>query len=150
MLSISYSLRFIAIIFASSVFFLTLSPDDIEYILRSLHFPRDLIFAFVTAVRFVPVMMLDMQQIMDAQKARGLELDKGSILKRIKNLIPILIPLVISAIIRSEEMAEAMETRAYGCCRNPESYIKYTFSKKDFVSLILSSSIFASLTYLFV
>lgn len=150
LLSISYSLRFIAIIIASSVFFLTLSPDDIEYILRSIRFPKDLIFAFVAAVRFIPVLMLDMQQIMDAQKARGLELDKGSILKRIKNLIPILIPLVISAIMRSEEMAEAMEARAYGVSKNPTLYARYEFSKKDFIFLILSLSIFAFLAYLFV
>jgi energy-coupling factor transport system permease protein len=51
---------------------------------------------------------------MDAQKARGLELERGNFLKRVRNYIPILIPLIVGAIRRSLELAEAMESRAWG------------------------------------
>jgi energy-coupling factor transport system permease protein len=65
--------------------------------------------------------MLDAFQIMDAQKSRGLEFEKGNILKRVRNMVPILIPLVVNSVIRSGELAEAMESRAYGSTPRPTS-----------------------------
>jgi energy-coupling factor transport system permease protein len=65
--------------------------------------------------------MLDAFQIMDAQKSRGLEFEKGNIVKRVRNMVPILIPLVVNSVIRSGELAEAMESRAYGSTPRPTS-----------------------------
>ena len=79
--------------------------------------PYEFAFAFTTAVRFVPVLAEEAQTIMDAQKARGLELEKGGLLKRIRNYVPVLIPLIVSAIRRSLELAEAMESRAWGATK---------------------------------
>ena len=76
--AILYSVRFLAIIGSTSLFFLTTSPDELEQIMKWMRVPRDVVFAFVTAVRFIPVVMLDAFQIMDAQKSRGLEFEKGS------------------------------------------------------------------------
>ena len=119
--AILYSVRFLAIISSTSVFFVTTSPDELEQIMKWLRVPRDVVFAFVTAVRFIPVVMLDAFQIMDAQKSRGLEFEKGNILRRVRNLVPILIPLVVNSVIRSGELAEAMESRAYGSTPKPTS-----------------------------
>ncbi len=116
-----YSVRFLAIISSTSVFFVTTSPDELEQIMKWMRVPRDVVFAFVTAVRFIPVVMLDAFQIMDAQKSRGLEFEKGNVLKRVRNLVPILIPLVVNSVIRSGELAEAMESRAYGSTPKPTS-----------------------------
>ncbi|MDA4116648.1 MAG: energy-coupling factor transporter transmembrane protein EcfT, partial [Thaumarchaeota archaeon] len=82
---------------------------------------RDVVFAFVTAVRFIPVVMLDAFQIMDAQKSRGLEFERGNVVRRVRNMVPILIPLVVNSVIRSGELAEAMESRAYGSTPKPTS-----------------------------
>jgi energy-coupling factor transport system permease protein len=119
--AILYSVRFLAIISSTSVFFVTTSPDELEQIMKWMRVPRDIVFAFVTAVRFIPVVMLDAFQIMDAQKSRGLEFEKGNILKRVRNMVPILIPLVVNSVIRSGELAEAMESRAYGSTPKPTS-----------------------------
>jgi len=119
--AILYSVRFIAIISSTSVFFVTTSPDELEQIMKWMRVPRDIVFAFVTAVRFIPVVMLDAFQIMDAQKSRGLEFEKGNLLRRVRNLVPILIPLVVNSVIRSGELAEAMESRAYGSTPRPTS-----------------------------
>jgi energy-coupling factor transport system permease protein len=119
--AILYSVRFLAIISSTSVFFVTTSPDELEQIMKWMRVPRDVVFAFVTAVRFIPVVMLDAFQIMDAQKSRGLEFEKGNILRRVRNLVPILIPLVVNSVIRSGELAEAMESRAYGSTPKPTS-----------------------------
>jgi len=119
--AILYSVRFLAIISSTSVFFITTSPDELEQIMKWMRVPRDIVFAFVTAVRFIPVVMLDAFQIMDAQKSRGLEFEKGNIVKRVRNMVPILIPLVVNSVIRSGELAEAMESRAYGSTPRPTS-----------------------------
>jgi energy-coupling factor transport system permease protein len=119
--AILYSFRFLAIISSTSLFFVTTSPDELEQIMKWMRVPRDIVFAFVTAVRFIPVVMLDAFQIMDAQKSRGLEFERGSIVKRVRNMVPILIPLVVNSVIRSGELAEAMESRAYGSTPRPTS-----------------------------
>jgi len=112
--SLSMTLRFIVLIESFSVFFLTTSPDRLSLALEQSHVPYELCFAFTTAVRFVPVLAEEAQTIMDAQRARGLELEGGNFIKRVRNYIPILIPLIVNAIRRSLELAEAMESRAWG------------------------------------
>ena len=65
------------------------------------------------ALRFVPTLLEETDKIMQAQKARGADLESGNIFKRIKALIPILIPLFVSAFRRAYELATAMECRCY-------------------------------------
>jgi len=136
--SISMSLRFMVLVESFSIFFLTTSPDHLSLALEQSHVPYEFTFAFTTAVRFVPVLAEEAQTIMDAQKARGLELERGNFLKRIRNYIPILIPLIVSAIRRSLELAEAMESRAWGA--SPKRTNLYTLKMKsgDFVLIVLS------------
>ena len=112
--SLAMTIRFIVLVESFSVFFLTTSPDHLGLALEQSRVPYEFCFAFTTAVRFVPVLAGEAQTIMDAQKARGLELERGNFIKRVKNYIPILIPLIVGAIRRSLELAEAMESRAWG------------------------------------
>jgi energy-coupling factor transport system permease protein len=142
-----YAVRFIAIVVSTSLFFLTASPDELEQVMKTFHMPRDVVFAFVTAVRFIPVMMLDTLQIMDAQKSRGLELEKGNILRRVRNMVPILIPLVVNSVIRSGELAEAMESRAYGAVPKPSSLLEYRSSTTDRAVALLSVGVFSVAAY---
>src|SRR4030066_1041793 len=111
------TLRFVVLVESFSVFFLTTSPDLLGLALEQTRVPYEFSFAFTTAVRFVPVLAGEAQTIMDAQKARGLELEKGNFMKRIRNYVPVLIPLIVSAIRRSLELAEAMESRAWGATK---------------------------------
>ncbi|HUH99783.1 MAG TPA: energy-coupling factor transporter transmembrane component T [Nitrososphaerales archaeon] len=133
--AILYSVRFLAIISSTSIFFVTTSPDELEQIMKWIRVPRDIVFAFVTAVRFIPVVMLDAFQIMDAQKSRGLEFEKGNVVRRVRNLVPILIPLVVNSVIRSGELAEAMESRAYGSTPRPTSLYGMRLSSHDYAAL---------------
>ena len=141
-----YSIRFLAIISSTSVFFVTTSPDELEQIMKWMRVPRDVVFAFVTAVRFIPVVMLDAFQIMDAQKSRGLEFEKGNIVRRARNLVPVLIPLVVNSVIRSGELAEAMESRAYGTTPRPTSLYVMQMSKRDTAVVVASLAGFALAT----
>ena len=147
--SLVYAVRFVAIVVSTSLFFITTSPDELEQVMKTFRLPRDVVFAFVTAVRFIPVMMLDTIQIMDAQKSRGLELEKGNLFRRLRNMIPILIPLVVNSVVRSGELAEAMESRAYGAVARPTSLVEYRTSRADRVVSVASVVLFAFVAYTF-
>jgi energy-coupling factor transport system permease protein len=75
---------------------------------------------------------------MDAQKARGLELEKGNLLKRIRNYVPVLIPLIVSAIRRSLELAEAMESRGWGATKKRTNLYALRLHKGDIALLALT------------
>jgi energy-coupling factor transport system permease protein len=141
------TIRFIVLVESFSVFFLTTSPDHLGLALERTRVPYELVFAFTTAVRFVPVLAEEAQTIMDAQKARGLELERGSFLKRIRNYIPILIPLIVSAIRRSLELAEAMESRAWGATKNRTNLYMLKMHRGDFILLALTMGIIATAIY---
>ena len=126
------TLRFVVLVESFSVFFLTTSPDHLGLALEESRVPYEFAFAFTTAVRFVPVLAEEAQTIMDAQKARGLELEKGGLLKRIRNYVPVLIPLIVSAIRRSLELAEAMESRAWGATKKRTNLYLLKLHKGDF------------------
>jgi energy-coupling factor transport system permease protein len=149
LVAILYSFRFLAIISSTSVFFVTTSPDELEQIMKWMRVPRDVVFAFVTAVRFIPVVMLDAFQIMDAQKSRGLEFEKGSLVKRVRNLVPILIPLVVNSVIRSGELAEAMESRAYGSTPKPTSLYEMRLRWYD-VAVVVGTLLLFSVATLYI
>ena len=86
---------------------------------------------------------------MDAQRSRGLELDKGSFLNKIRNYIPILLPLIINSIRRSLELAEAMESRAFGSTQDRTNLYELNMKSSDrliimftvlaFIGLILAN-----------
>ncbi|TMI23901.1 energy-coupling factor transporter transmembrane protein EcfT [Candidatus Bathyarchaeota archaeon] len=122
--AVALTMRFLVLLTTFSLFFMTTSPDDlglaidkvrpIRWLSRKwLGYPNALSFTFTTAVRLVPTMAADAQTVVDAQRSRGLELDKGNFLKRIRNYVPILIPLLLIAIRRSLELAEALESRGF-------------------------------------
>lgn len=136
--SVTMTVRFLVLVETFSIFFLTTSPDLLGLALEQSGFPYDICFAFTTAVRFVPVLAEEAQTIVDAQKARGLELEGGNFVKRIKNYIPILVPLLVNSIRRSLELAETMESRAWGASRKRTNIYALKIGMKD-VALTLFS-----------
>ena len=145
----SMTLRFVVLVESFSVFFLTTSPDHLGLALEQSHVPYEFSFAFTTAVRFVPVLAEEAQTIMDAQKARGLELEKGNFMKRIRNYVPVLIPLIVSAIRRSLELAEAMESRAWGATKKRTNLYVLKLRKGDFGLLVIIVALLAVAVYAF-
>jgi len=141
------TLRFVVLVESFSVFFLTTSPDHLGLALEQSRVPYEFAFAFTTAVRFVPVLAEEAQTIMDAQKARGLELEKGGFLKRIRNYVPVLIPLIVSAIRRSLELAEAMESRAWGATKKRTNLYALRLHRGDFALLVINVAVLAVAIY---
>ena len=115
------AVRVMALIAGTSLLTYTTSPivltDAIEQLLKPLgrlHFPvHELAMMMSIALRFIPTLIEETDKIMNAQKARGAMLDSGTMTERIKALVPVLIPLFISAFRRADELAMAMECRCY-------------------------------------
>ncbi|MDJ0269574.1 MAG: energy-coupling factor transporter transmembrane protein EcfT [Aigarchaeota archaeon] len=121
--SFAFAYRLVVFLSSFSLFFLTTTPEEITLTLTKLRIPYQYTFAFVSAIRFTPVLAEEMQSIMDAQRARGLELDKGGFLQRIRKMIPVLVPLLVNVLRRSYELAEAMEVKCFGVSKN-RTYLK--------------------------
>ncbi len=113
--------RIIFLIIGSSLLTYTTSPiqltDAIERLLsplKKLHFPVHAFAMMMTiALRFIPTLMEETDKILAAQKARGASFDTGKLKDKAKALVPVLIPLFVSAFRRAEELATAMECRCY-------------------------------------
>jgi len=135
--------RLMLIVTGTSILTLTSSPiqltDGIESLLRPLKYIKvpvhDIAMMMTITLRFIPTLANEMDKIMKAQKARGADFETGGPIKRAKSLIPILVPLFVSAFKRAEELATAMEARCYrgdmGCTKM--KIMKMTPS--DFISV---------------
>ena len=114
-------IRVLTLIIGMSLLTYTTSPimltDAIERLLsplKKIHVPvHELSMMMTIALRFIPTLVEETDKIMSAQKARGAEMDTGGLLKKAKSLIPVLIPLFVSAFKRANELATAMECRCY-------------------------------------
>ena len=137
------AVRVAALIAGTSLLTYTTSPivltDAIEALLRPLgkfHFPvHELAMMMSIALRFIPTLIEETDKIMNAQKARGAMLDTGKLTERVKALVPVLIPLFISAFRRADELAMAMECRCYkgGEGRTRLKVLRCT--RQDYISL---------------
>lgn len=137
--------RFTFLIVTSSMVTLTTSPmaltDGIEKLLdplKVIKFPaHELAMMMTIALRFIPTLIEEADKIMKAQMARGADFESGNIFKRAKSMIPLLVPLFISAFRRADELAMAMEARCYrgGVGRTRMNQLK--FMKKDMYALNL-------------
>jgi energy-coupling factor transport system permease protein len=115
------AIRLILLIMGTSLLTLTTSPiiltDGIEALLKP--FKRfglpahELAMMMTIALRFIPTLMEETEKIMKAQKSRGADFESGNLINRAKNLVPLLVPLFISAFRRADELAMAMEARCY-------------------------------------
>lgn len=146
--ALALSIRFLVLMTTFSIFFLTTSPDKLSLALEKARIPYEFNFTFITAIRFVPVLADEAQSIIDAQRSRGLELDKGGFLARIRKYIPILLPLIINSIRRSLELAEAMESRAFGATKKRTNLYELKMNRKDLIVLAVSILILAGALFI--
>ena len=138
-----YSLRLVFLVAGTSLLTLTTSPialsDGIEMLLSPLkviHFPaHELAMMMTIALRFIPTLLEETDKIMKAQMARGADFESGNILVRAKSMVPLLVPLFVSAFRHAGDLAMAMESRCYhgGEGRTRLRVLKTT--KQDWIAL---------------
>ncbi len=144
-------LRLFLLVMASSVLTLTTTPvelaDGIESLLKPLKYIKfpvhELALIMSIALRFIPTLIDETNRIISAQKARGADFDTGGPIARIKSVIPVMIPLLISAFRRAEELGDAMDARCYSGSKNRTKYKKLTLGWRDavfalFVALLIA------------
>jgi len=89
------------------------------------------------ALRFIPTLMEETEKIMKAQKSRGADFESGNIINRAKNLVPLLVPLFISAFRRADELAMAMEARCYRGGENRTRMRQLKINSGDYVASLI-------------
>lgn len=149
------SARLIFLILMSSLLTFTTSPimltDGIERLLsplKKIGVPaHELAMMMTIALRFIPTLIEETERIMKAQIARGAEFSSGNILRRAKNMIPLLVPLFISAFRRADELATAMEARCYRGGENRTRMKELRFSARDGVAMATMILFMLALTY---
>lgn len=151
------AVRIIAMIIGTSIFLTyTTTPiqltDAIEQLLAPLKLLKVPVHEFAMmmtiALRFIPTIVEETEKIMAAQKARGADFTNGSLAKRAKALIPVLIPLFISAFRRAGELATAMTCRCYrgGKGRTKLNVLRFTY--RDFIALVFIAAFIAGIVLL--
>ena len=153
--AILLAVRVCALIAGTSLLTYTTSPivltDAIESLLRplaKLHFPvHELAMMMTIALRFIPTLIEETEKIMNAQKARGAQLDTGKMTDRVKALVPVLIPLFISAFRRADELAMAMECRCYRGGDGRTRLKVLRCEKQDYIDLAVCIACFAVILY---
>lgn len=150
------SLRLMLLISGASLLTLTTSPvaltDGLEAILRPLSkvgFPSHEIAMMLTiALRFIPTLIEETDRIRKAQMARGADLESGGLIKRARALLPILIPLFVSAFRRADELAMAMDARCYTGGEGRTRMTELTFSREDAFAFLLMGLLLAAVIVL--
>ena len=145
-------IRIICLIAGSSLLTYTTTPialtDGLERLMKPLQKIKvpvhELSMMMTIALRFIPTLIDETQKIMAAQKARGADLESGNVIEKAKALIPILIPLFVSAFRRADELALAMECRCYHGGEGRTRMKQLKLSGKDFCAVLFVALGFAA------
>ena len=142
-LSVHYALRLVLLVLFSSLLTLTTAPvtltDGLERLLsplRVIHFPaHEMAMMMTIALRFIPTLLEEADKIMKAQTARGADFESGNLIKRAKAMVPLLVPLFVSAFRRAGDLAMAMEARCYHGGEGRTRLRVLKMAKNDYLAL---------------
>ncbi|MCL2678592.1 MAG: energy-coupling factor transporter transmembrane protein EcfT [Clostridiales bacterium] len=150
------SLRLFLLIAFASLLTLTTKPLTLTYGLESLLKPlarlglpaQELAMMMSLALRFIPTIMEELQRIMEAQRVRGADFSRGGPGKRVRALIPLLVPLFVCSLQRSADLAQAMESKCYQTGQTRTNWKPLLFTAKDAVYLLLFLLILLAMLFL--
>ncbi|MBO5927932.1 MAG: energy-coupling factor transporter transmembrane protein EcfT [Clostridia bacterium] len=148
--------RITLVVLGASLLTFTTSPvelaDGIEVLLTPLKLVKFPVHEFALimsiALRFIPTLLDETDRIIKAQKARGADFESGNVFKRIKALVPVLIPLLISSFRRADELADAMDARCYAGSKNRTRYKKLEVAFKDVFAIIVMAGLITAVVFL--
>lgn len=152
------SIRIVLLVAGASMLTLTTSPialtDGLEKLLTPLkifHFPaHELAMMMTIALRFVPTLMDESEKIRNAQMSRGADFESGNVFKRVKSMIPILIPLFVSSFRKADDLAIAMESRCYHGGDGRTRMHQLKFRKEDLFAILITLLFVAALIVILV
>ena len=143
-IAVTMAIRLVLLIIGSSVMTLTTTPnnltDGLEKMLRPLKVIKvpvhEVAMMMSIALRFIPILLEETDKIMKAQIARGADFESGNLIKRAKALVPLLVPLFISAFRRANDLAMAMEARCYRGGEGRTKMKPLIYKKRDYLAYI--------------
>lgn len=150
-MAVKMAVRLSLLIIGSSVMTLTTTPnnltDGLERLLKPLQKLRvpvhEIAMMMSIALRFIPILLEETDKIMKAQTARGASFDEGNLLQRAKNMVPLLVPLFISAFRRANDLAMAMEARCYRGGDGRTKMKPLHYEKRDYLTYVVLLAYFA-------
>lgn len=145
--AIGMSLRLILLVFGTTLLTLTTTPmnltDGLESLMKPLKYVKfpvhDVALIMSIALRFIPILMEEVDKITLAQKARGAAFDTGGLIKRAKAMLPVLIPLFVSALRRAEELSLALDARCYNATEKRTKLKALKFGWRDAVAALVTA-----------
>ena len=154
--AIFITVRISVMMMVSSVLTYTTSPTDLTDGLERIMSPLKLIHVKVheiamimtIALRFIPVLLEETDKVMNAQKARGSDMENGNVFRRVRALVPVLIPMLVSSFRRAGDLAMAMECRCYNGGKGRTRMKVMHLSLTDLIAVIVSFLIFGAVIYL--
>ena len=143
--AIYMAVRLVYLVIGSSLMTLTTTPNNLTDgmekglgFLKKIHVPiHEIAMMMSIALRFIPILMEETDKIMKAQMARGADFESGGIMKKAKSLIPILVPLFISAYRRANDLAMAMEGRGYHGGEGRTKMHPLEYKRRDFIAYLV-------------
>ena len=150
------ALRLFLLVMGTSVLTLTTTPvaltDGIESLLTPLKWIRfpvhELALIMSIALRFIPTLVDETNRIVSAQKARGADFETGGLIRRAKAMIPVLVPLLVSAFRRAEDLGDAMDARCYSGSKGRMKYKKLKFTWRDALGVLLLAGLITGIVFL--
>lgn len=140
--AVRMAVRLMYLVLGSSVMTLTTTPNQLTDAMESLFMPlkyirvpvHEIAMMMSIALRFIPILMEETDKIMKAQIARGADFESGNFMTRIKSMVPLLVPLFVSAFRRANDLAMAMEARCYHGGDSRTQMKPLRFRKRDYIS----------------
>ena len=126
------------------VFYVTKLTDMANALVKVLHVPYKYAFTFMSTVHFIPVFVNDMAGIMEAQTARGVEFDAGGIVRKVRLMVPLCVPLLVSSVRKTNSAAIAAEVRGFNLRTRESGFKEYPFAGIDFAALAVAVAIAAA------
>ena len=154
--TIFLAMRLLLLVLGTAILTLTTTPvaltDGIESLLKPLKYIKvpvhELALVMSIALRFIPTLMEETNRIVAAQKARGANFETGGLIRRAKAMIPVLIPLLVSAFRRAEDLGDAMDARCYSGAKGRTKYKKLTFTWRDLLGLLFFAALITGIVLL--
>lgn len=150
------AMRLLLLVLGTAILTLTTTPvaltDGIESLLKPLKYIKvpvhELALVMSIALRFIPTLMEETNRIVAAQKARGANFETGGLIRRAKAMIPVLIPLLVSAFRRAEDLGDAMDARCYSGAKGRTKYKKLTFTWRDLLGVLFFAALITGIVLL--
>ena len=144
-MAVRMAIRLVYLVIGSSLMTLTTTPnqltDGLEKSLRPLnkiHIPvHEIAMMMSIALRFIPILLEETDKIMKAQIARGADFENGNMIQKVKNMVPLLVPLFISAFRRANDLAMAMEARCYHGGDNRTQMKPLHYTRRDHIAYVV-------------